>query len=519
MLSDKLNKFVLDQKICDSDQDNNSLFIAAINGLQQGACCSRCILRFMGCTDFSLYGPSNKILEQAFDSAFPPTSKIQVPLCSVCLGTLQFAEQDEIIGPIVNVFEKKPYDTRSYCLSFTPPISVMTRERLMYFHLQQWLQTHVPELAQKWEDIITIDSKEPMRYLVSQQFTALSDRVFEPSSPLRITVVLEHAPSSDEHLFLTSTKKQLLVVRKVRKKGITKIVGTSRPVVAEALKNLEAEEARVLTTVPPVPSSEKCTVKINTLHEAGYTGGRYLKFSRECSQTPWCVRGKKLAEISVSECIVDVLQKHHQCQAVKFTTAGREDANVRMLGTGRPFYCELVDPVRPVLPAEEYAQMEAEINESSTKDVVQVRHICPIQLKDTNLIKAGEEFKRKTYQALIWVSSSVTDEMVKKCNDFGRQGFEISQHTPVRVSQRRAMMERSKQIHELSMVKVSDKEEDARFAVITMNTQAGTYIKEFVHGDLQRSLPNMASILGVEAADLLELDVTNVDLVWPPQSN
>ncbi|ORX48484.1 hypothetical protein DM01DRAFT_1115749 [Hesseltinella vesiculosa] len=105
-----------------------------------------------------------------------------------------------------------------------------------------------------------------------------------------------------------------------------------------------------------------------------------------------------------------------------------------------------------------------------------LRHICHIQLKDTNLIKAGEEFKRKTYQALIWVSSSVTDEMVKKCNDFGRQGFEISQHTPVRVSQRCAMMERSKQINELSMVKVSDKEEDVRFAVITMSTQAGTIL-------------------------------------------
>lgn len=55
----------------------------------------------------------------------------------------------------------------------------------------------------------------------------------------------------------------------------------------------------------------------------------------------------------------------------------------------------------------------------------------------------------------------------------------------------------------------------SHFAVIQLNTQAGTYIKEFVHGDLGRSLPNLATIAGVEGADLLALDVLEVDLVWP----
>ena len=38
---------------------------------------------------------------------------------------------------------------------------------------------------------------------------------------------------------------------------------------------------------------------------------------------------------------------------------------------------------------------------------------------------------------------------------------------------------------------------------------AGTYIKEFVHGDLGRTVPNVGQILGTEA-DILQLDVTNV---------
>ena len=42
-----------------------------------------------------------------------------------------------------------------------------------------------------------------------------------------------------------------------------------------------------------------------------------------------------------------------------------------------------------------------------------------------------------------------------------------------------------------------------------MLASAGTYIKEFVHGDLGRTVPNVGQILGTEA-DILQLDVTNV---------
>jgi tRNA pseudouridine synthase 10 len=40
-----------------------------------------------------------------------------------------------------------------------------------------------------------------------------------------------------------------------------------------------------------------------------------------------------------------------------------------------------------------------------------------------------------------------------------------------------------------------------------------------VHGDLGRTLPNLASVGGIHSADLLELDVMNVDLDFPIQHN
>lgn len=54
---------------------------------------------------------------------------------------------------------------------------------------------------------------------------------------------------------------------------------------------------------------------------------------------------------------------------------------------------------------------------------------------------------------------------------------------------------------------------------VRLETQAGTYIKEFVHGDFGRTRPSLAELLDVEhgEVDILELDVEKVDLEWPPE--
>jgi tRNA pseudouridine synthase 10 len=91
-----------------------------------------------------------------------------------------------------------------------------------------------------------------------------------------------------------------------------------------------------------------------------YVEGRYRKPSRDLPQTifycPMC-RGNerrkqactmcggfgKLARESVQELITWVLAKAAGTRKSKFHGAGREDVDVRMLGTGRPFVIELED--------------------------------------------------------------------------------------------------------------------------------------------------------------------------------
>lgn len=47
-------------------------------------------------------------------------------------------------------------------------------------------------------------------------------------------------------------------------------------------------------------------------------------------------------------------------------------------------------------------------------------------------------------------------------------------------------------------------------------TGAGTYIKEFIHGDFGRTSPSISSIIGQDI-DIVALDVNAIDLQWPPE--
>lgn len=43
---------------------------------------------------------------------------------------------------------------------------------------------------------------------------------------------------------------------------------------------------------------------------------------------------------------------------------------------------------------------------------------------------------------------------------------------------------------------------------MNIETEAGTYIKEFVHGDFGRTTPSLRDVFGDCEVDILQLDVT-----------
>jgi tRNA pseudouridine synthase 10 len=80
----------------------------------------------------------------------------------------------------------------------------------------------------------------------------------------------------------------------------------------------------------------------------------------------------------------------------------------------------------------------------------------------------------------------------------------LDQKTPLRVLHRRTLMVRHKVIHRLKVRQVSP-----TLAVLLVLSSAGTYIKEFVHGDLGRTTPNVGSLTGTNC-DIMQLDVVGL---------
>lgn len=90
--------------------------------------------------------------------------------------------------------------------------------------------------------------------------------------------------------------------------------------------------------------------------------------------------------------------------------------------------------------------------------------------------------------------------------------LELKQKTPIRVLHRRPLATRSRVVHSMSAEPDPD---DERLFKLELSTQAGTYVKEFVHGDFGRTIPSLGELVGAEV-DIINLDVESVNVKWPP---
>ncbi|XP_062612720.1 tRNA pseudouridine synthase Pus10-like, partial [Saccostrea cucullata] len=139
---------------------------------------------------------------------------------------------------------------------------------------------------------------------------------------------------------------------------------------------------------------------------------------------------------------------------------------------------------------------------------IKVRDLKIVDKKDVDKLKEGEIEKTKTYSALCWSKESLSEEQLNKLKEI--KDLIIYQKTPIRVLHRRPLATRERIVYSMSAEKI----DDLHFT-LSHSTQAGTYIKEFVHGDFGRTTPNIGILTGVES-DILELDVQSVELDWPP---
>ncbi len=241
--------------------------------------------------------------------------------------------------------------------------------------------------------------------------------------------------------------------------------------------------------------NDKVLVQINPI----FIYGRYRKLVRGIPQSKWdCkeCKGKGCKECkgtgrrypdSISEYVGIIAQKLTKGSRFKFHAAGREDVDALMLGEGRPFVVEVSEPqIRyPDLKA-----LTKTINKEAKKRI-QVQDLHMSNREHSQKLKEDASTNIKEYTAVI-----ETEDVVNK-TDLQRVEKEfldtqIDQRTPIRVSHRRSDLVRKKRIHEIRLKKHSNKTIEAFFKV-----QGGTYVKELISGDDGRTVPSIASLLGI----------------------
>ena len=235
--------------------------------------------------------------------------------------------------------------------------------------------------------------------------------------------------------------------------------------------------------------------------------GRYKKLSREIPQTKWICkrcRGKgcekcggagKMYEISVEEIIGEPLLHMTSGEDFILHGMGREDIDAKMLGDGRPFVIEVKEPSRRYIDLE---KLEEKVNKS---DMVKINSLKFTEKEKVVEIKQANAVK--TYRVEIAMKDGVGRGKLKKVKD-ELVGREIYQQTPRRVNHRRADKTRKRKIRGLELISMEDKK-----MTIEITCDAGTYVKEFVHGDESRTKPNLADLLGTEC-EVRKLDVMKI---------
>ncbi len=242
-----------------------------------------------------------------------------------------------------------------------------------------------------------------------------------------------------------------------------------------------------------------------------YIYGRYLKFLRGLRQTriveapcegEECIdeEGRLLFEgVSVEALLAPMFYRPHGGSEAILHAAGREDIDVRMLGTGRPFVMEVREPRRRRVDLE---ALKKSIN-GRFRGLVAVRMLRYVGPEVVRKINVYSSIHEKRYILRVRVDGGISEEEVRRV-ERALTGRTVKQRTPRRVLWRRVDKVRSKRVYRVRGFKTGPDT-----AMFDITCQGGLYIKELATGDEGRTRPSISQILG-KSVEVLSLDVVAV---------
>ncbi len=340
------------------------------------------------------------------------------------------------------------------------------------------------------------------------------------------------------------------------KASLTEAIGN---IICENMKHTELvnDHPEVVSLVDLVTISVRLEIR------PVYVYGRYLKHDRNLPQTRWpcrACRGRKGGcdacqgtglqfPDSVQDLIGMPLVEVFNGEDNAFHGMGREDRDVRCLGKGRPFVCEIKSPKARTI---DFASATKKINSSSEGkiEIYSLRASTKrevVRVKDTPAEKTYEIAFKMIHRAPFIDEKALEIPEGKRGRGRGRRkkkphsndkdakvkvneegpldeenlldeldnesirtsiesigGVTLRQRTPERVAHRRADRVRERKIISATVERIEDALIVARF-----RTESGTYVKELIHGDGGRTRPSLAEKLGrvceVEWLDVLDI--------------
>ncbi|QDZ21078.1 tRNA pseudouridine synthase [Chloropicon primus] len=529
--------------------------------------CPRCALRFVGCNVEDLVKPISVREVQRWCSAGKEEEEGEEEgtswggdgfVCALCFGLLQLDtgssfdaiackvsrsshklgaldsqdlsvdctsagdSYERLLSSAIAAVEETGFKCQAtdFTLKFSIPMTMLLRD----ISLVRWLAEKYREDNLSFDHLISTDYytlKRVCKALLTQKVgLALGSKAAQDADPGSGDLGLELQLGAPEVEGEEKESQQRMVAlalkdgySKKRKRGVRKEdYGLSSPTaVFKSAVALAAGEFRQAFTVTPDSEAWRVTkpgsIQLNYFRHPIYVAGRYIKKARDLSQSAWIVTGNvRVGESSVEEVIQNLLGALAKADEWKMIAAGREDMDVRMLGNGRPFVMEIKNCVAKSLRLEKV--LDEEFSSPFLRGKVELRDVCSTTKRALKLLHEGAEEKRKTYSALVWSARALRAPDFDKVN--GLVDVVAKQKTPLRVMHRRAGMVRDKTVYKMRMEAIPGND---HFAMLELTTQAGTYIKEFVTGDMGRTTPSLATILGWQT-DILSLDVMGVEMAF-----
>jgi hypothetical protein len=337
--------------------------------------CPRCVMRFVGVSGAEQYSRPQASawteLCAAIGGEAPAIACPDVSMCCVCMGVLALIDDASAVEGLLEKLGTTTLRSPSFVLEVALPSSIFVRQRGAYLDASATIGR---EAMPRNDHIIEAKS------VLKMQFTDAIARLLgaprdDKAAHYHVTINVEHRLCDEESRAVvdgTAPSSE----RGPKRQRAGEASSSSVRSVLKALFEQDCRDRLLRAKLcPPGLASEPCEVTLTTFHDPICIGGRYNKYSRTMPQTPWWLDGEKHGVSSVQEEMQTALLAAYAARSSSFHGSGREDIDVRMLGSGRPFVLELMEPAL-LECGTEYGtllpELEARIN-SSCQSV----QVCP----------------------------------------------------------------------------------------------------------------------------------------------